>query len=218
MLARRSLLSAVLLAPAARAAPGGLRLETGPEGVAALTGPGVRRSLLLPGSGARLLAPVACGGEAMSVVSFQLEEAGARVEWAALAVAVQDRVALLALEPLSWRGADGARMSTRLMAAGDRRHVLLQRDSAEPLGPTLWRREAWTDMLAWQAPAGLADAPVRPPLPGTRQHAVAAWRRRAAAVVAGGPSVISPALLAGIATGFGQEAMVPGKASAQAKR
>ena len=195
MLSRRSLvvgLSAVLAHPAR--ADGALRLEAGPGEMVALTGPGVRRALLLPGGGARLLAPLACGGEMVTVAGVVL----GRVEWAALAVALEDGVALLALEPLAWRGSGGARMETRLAGTGDRRHVLCRRDTAVPAGPTLWRREAWTDTLAWRAPVGLVDAPVRAPLAGTRQHVVAGWRRAAAAVVAGGPSVVAPALLAEI--------------------
>lgn len=203
MLCRRAILCLPLLACRAQAAPGRLRLEAGPDGISALTAPGMRRPLLLPSAGARLLTPVPCGGVELAVAAFTLEEGEARTEWAALAMAHEDRALLLALEPLSWRGAGGGRLSTRLTAAGDGARVLLRRDTAEPVGPTLWRRESWTDMLAWQAPSGLADAGVRPPLPGTRQHAVAAWRRRAAVVVAGRPSVISPALLAGVASGFG---------------
>ena len=62
---RRSLLLAVplLLPVRAGAAPSGLRLETAGAEMVALTGPGVRRALLLPAAGARLLAPVGCGGE-----------------------------------------------------------------------------------------------------------------------------------------------------------
>jgi len=161
----------------------------------ALTGPGVRRALLLPGGGARLLAPLACGGEVVTVAGFVLEGVGARMEWAALAMALEDGVVLLALEPLGWRGSGGARMETRLVGTGDRLQVLCRRDTAVPAGPTLWRREAWTDTLAWTVPAGLVDAPVRAPLVGTRQHVVAGWRRAAAAVVSSSPSAVPPALL-----------------------
>jgi hypothetical protein len=63
---------------------------------------------------------------------------------------------------------------------------VLRRDSAVAASATLWRREEWTDYLRWVAPLGLVDAPVRAPLPGTRQAAVAEWRRRAAGLLAGG--------------------------------
>jgi hypothetical protein len=196
-LSRRSLLLAapLLLAGPARAAVAGLRLEKAGEDQVALTGPGVRRALLLPALGARMLAPVGCGGEMLAVVSFRQEDGGAAVEWGALALALDGTVALLGLEPLGWR-AGGARMGTRLMSGGDKRQIAFQRDSAVPETPTLWRRETWTDYLAWRAPAGLADSPVRVPLAATRQAAVAAWRRRAAQVVAAEPMALTPALLA----------------------
>jgi hypothetical protein len=197
-MARRSLLLAaplLLLAGRARAGLGGLRLEAAGEGQVALTGPGVRRALVLPATGARLLAPVACGGEVLAVAAFRQEEAGAAVEWGALALALDGAVALLALEPLAWR-AGAARMATRMNSAGDRRQVAFQRDSALQETATLWRREAWTDYLAWRAPAGLADAPVRTPPAGTRQAVVAGWRKRAAALVAASPAAVTPALLA----------------------
>lgn len=195
-LPRRTLLLAapLLLAGRARAA-GGLRLEPAGEGQVALTGPGVRRALLLPATGARLLAPVACGGEVLAMAAFRQEEGGAAVDWGALALALDGSVALLALEPLGWR-AGGARMTTRMNSGGDRRQVAFQRDSALPESATLWRRESWTDYLAWRAPAGLADAPVRTPPAGTRQAVVAEWRRRAASVVAASPAAVTPALLA----------------------
>ena len=196
-LSRRSLLLAapLLLAGPARAAGAGLRLEKAGEDQVALTGPGVRRALLLPALGARMLAPVGCGGEMLAVVSFRQDEGAAAVEWGALALALDGTVALLGLEPLGWR-ASGARMGTRLMSGGDKRQIAFQRDSAVPETPTLWRRETWTDYLAWRAPAGLADSPVRVPLAGTRQAAVAEWRRRAGAVVAEQPQAVTPALLA----------------------
>lgn len=205
ILARRSLLLAApwLLAEAARAAVAGLRLEAAGEEQVALTGAGVRRALVLPAAGAQLLPPVACGGEMLGVAAFRLEDRGTVLEWAAMAALQDGAVVLLALEPLSWRGAGGARMTTRLMTSGDRRQVALQRDSAVPETPTLWRRESWTDYLAWRAPIGLADAPVRAPLAGTRQAVVAGWRRRAAALVAAGPLAITGAVLAdaGLAVG-----------------
>ena len=193
---RRSLLlsAPLFLAGTARAATT-WRLEKAGEGQVGLTGPGVRRALILPAQGARLLAPVSCGGEQLAVASFRQEEGGAAVEWGALALALDGTVALLALEPLTWN-AGGSRMATRLMSGGDRRQIAFQRDSAQPQTPTLWRREAWTDYLAWQPPIGLADAPVRTPLAGTRQAAVAVWRKRAAALVAEQPNAVTPALLA----------------------
>ncbi len=189
-LARRTLLSALplLLAGGAHAGAGRLRLEPAGAEMVALTGPAIRRPLLLPAAGAVLLPQLACAGEILTVTRFALEEDGAMLEWAILALAQDGVVALLALEPLSWRGATqdgrgGARMTTRLSATSDRTRVQWLRDVAIRQTPTLWRRESWIDYLAWTPPQGLIDAPVRAPLPGTHQHMVAIWRRRAAALV-----------------------------------
>ena len=183
---RRVLLAVPLsLMPGVARAEGGVRLVAGPEG-AVLTGDGVAAPLSVPGDGARLLPGLVLGGVAMAVVRFAL---GA-MEWGVFAARRGGAVVALALEPLAWRGAGGARMATRISVAGDR--VVLRRDSAVAVSATLWRREAWTDYLRWVAPAdaaappGLTDAPARAPLEGTRQAAVAAWRRRAAVLVAEG--------------------------------
>ena len=202
-LSRRALLLAapVVMSRTAHASPAPLRLEPAVEGMVALTGPGIRQPLLLPGRGARLLPALRCGGELLSVVVVALEEAGAVLDWAVVALALDDQVALLALEPLAWRGAakpeiGAPRLATRFSTTGDRSRVQWQREAAVPESPTLWRREAWTDYLAWAPPCGLADAPVRAPRPGTHQHLVAQWRQRAAALVASAPRAVTPELLA----------------------
>jgi len=194
-LPRRALLLAApcLLVRPAQAAT--LRLEQAADGLAALTGPGIRRPLLLPAQSTTLLPTLACGGETLAVATFRDASNGAALDWLVLALPQDGTVALLALEPLTWRS-DAARMNTRISASGDRMRLLCHRDSASRETPTLWRRETWTDHLAWAPPCALADAPVRPPLPGTRQHALAHWRRRAAALVDTAPTTLSPAVLA----------------------
>lgn len=172
------LLPASLLARGARA-EGGLRLIDGPQGVV-LTGDGVVAPLALPGTAGRLLPGLVLGGVAVSVVRFTV----AALSWGVFAARRGDAVVALALEPLEWRGAGGARMATRVSVSGGL--VVLRRDSAVPATATLWRREDWTDYLRWVAPLGLADAPARAPLIGTRQATVGEWRRRAAGLVAGG--------------------------------
>jgi len=194
-LPRRALLLAApyLLVRPAQAAT--LRLEPAADGLAALTGPGIRRPLRLPARAARMLPTLACGGETLAVAAFRDAADGAALDWLVLALPQDGSIALLALEPLTWR-TDATRMNTRISAAGDRMRLLCQRDSASRETSTLWRRETWTDHLAWTPPCTLADAPVRPPLPGTRQHALALWRHRAAALVDTAPTALSPAVLA----------------------
>lgn len=199
-IARRSFLMAapcLALARQARAAPA-LRLEPVEAGRIALTSPRIRRPLLLPAEQARLQAPLSLGGHDLAVVRFTLRDGDAVLEIAAIAQVADDAIALLALEPLAWRGADGARLNTQLAAAGDRSRLRLLRDYAVARGPTLWEREGWTDFLAWNSASGLSDAPVRPPPPDTRQYQLAMLRQRAAALVADDPPAITPAMLAAI--------------------
>lgn len=98
-----------------------------------------------------------------------------------LALCGGERPRLLGLEVLRWRGAAGAHLETRFAAVSDRRRIRLARIASRPIDPLRWQRAEWTDYLAWQPP-GLADAPPRPPLPGTwqaslseRRHATLAW-------------------------------------------
>ncbi len=198
VLTRRALIAAapLLLSGVARASAVALRLEAAGEAMVALTAAGIRQPLLLPAQGARLLPGLACGGEQLGLVGFAQAADGAVLEWVALVLVLDGSMALVALEPLAWRDRGGARMTSRFAGTGDRRQVQWQRDVAVPAGPTLWRREAWTDYLAWTPPVGLVDAPVRATPVGTQQHLVAQWRRRAAALVAAGPRAVTPAVLA----------------------
>jgi hypothetical protein len=65
--------------------------------------------------------------------------------------------------------------------------------------PLRW--ESWTDLLAWRDQAPLADAPVRPPLTGTRQGTLAAARARVAALLNEPCQAVSAPMIAAVANG-----------------
>lgn len=203
-IARRSLFlsaPALLLGRHQARAAGALRLERVDDTTMALTADGVARPLLLSGTKIRLLAPLPLGDSSLAAAMFTLAGGNAWLDIAAIARHDGLRIYLLALEPIAWRGRDGARLATRLSATGDRLGLRLRREAALPRSPTLWQREAWTDYLRWEkpldgTPGRLVDAPVRPPLPETRQHAIALLRRQAATLVASSPAALNPALLA----------------------
>jgi hypothetical protein len=90
----------------------------------------------------------------------------------------------MALEVLAWQAPGGGWLATRIGATGERTRLKLTRDAAAPRGARPWRRESWTDFLAWRDGAALADAPVRPPPPQTWQAQLAAVRARVAARLA----------------------------------
>ena len=102
---------------------------------------------------------------------------------------------VLALELLAWRGADGSRLLTRLSTVPDRLRLRLERMASAKHGHG-YRHEEWTDYLAWQAEAPMADAPVRPVLAGTWQASLAAQRADTRALLVGGLHGVVPALLA----------------------
>ena len=145
----------------------------------------------MPAERARVLARFPLGGVAAVALAFAADLAeGARD---LLAVAAAGRV--VALEVLSWRGADGSRLYTRLSVVPDGRRLRLERTASAPRGHG-YRREQWTDYLAWQDTGPMADAPVRPGLAGTWQAGLAAQRAGVLASLAVGLRNVPPALVA----------------------
>ena len=185
MLPRRTLLALPLLAPALLGRPPARAAEPDGEARTMLGG------IAVPAARARLLATPRLGGAPAAVLAFAADlETGERDLFAVVA---QGR--LVALDLLSWRGSDGGRLYTRLSAVPDGRRLRLQRVAACPRGRG-WRREEWTDYLAWQEDGPMADAPVRPVLAGTWQAALAAQRQAVLALLAVGLRGVPPALLA----------------------
>jgi hypothetical protein len=163
----------------ARAADGGA------EESATLGGIGV------PAARARVLAAFPLGGARAVALAFAADlPEGTRD---LLAVAAAGRV--VALEVLSWRGADGSLLYTRLSVVPDGRRLRLERTASAPRGRG-FRREQWTDYLAWREAGPMADAPVRPVLAGTWQAGLAAQRAGVLATLAVGLRGVPPALVA----------------------
>lgn len=170
-------------------------IEALPDDSSLLRWPGVAAGFALPTPRASLLATLPIGSLTVIAVGLARAEGAARLDLAALIAADGAALRLVGLEVMGWHGADGARLSTRLAGVGDRSRVRLLRQSALPLGPTRWEREHWTDYLALGAGPRLVDAPVRAPLPETRQHALAQHRMRAAALVDAADNQLTTALL-----------------------
>jgi hypothetical protein len=147
--------------------------------------------IIVPAGRARVLAMIPLGAATAWALGFaaDLPEGGRDL----VALAALGRV--LALELLSWHGADGSRLQTRLSAVPDRQRVRLERLASAPRGRG-YRHEEWIDYLAWQELAPMTDAPVRPVLAGTWQAALAGQRDCVRALLAGGPAWVAPELLA----------------------
>mgnify|MGYP001036457391 CR=1 FL=1 len=197
-LPRRALLAAplILAAPlllAAEPVAAAPVLLARADGLVALTWVG-RGAVLLPGA-ARPLGMLALAGVTLVALAVP---ADARLTLLALCGRADGaRPRLLGLEVLDWHGADGAHLETRFASAGDGVRIRLARQAAAPRDRLRWRREAWTDYLAWRG-AGLADAPVRPPPPGTWQARLGGLRARVQDWLATPRDTLTPDVLAGV--------------------
>ncbi len=194
LLPRRRLLPlalAPLLAPAptpARAADD-LGAET----------PGVSLGgLQVPASRARLLSTGTMNGTEVSLVTFAAEPPHGALDLLVLGA----NGWVLALEPLSWSsvesGPGGERLYTRPSLVSDHLHLRLERSATVPLpggGGTRFRHESWTDYLLWSGGGLLRDAPVRSPLPGTCQAALARTRLALRRMISVGLHGVPAALL-----------------------
>lgn len=147
---------------------------------------GVSGAIALPAQRSRLVTVLPIAARQVAVVAFGADPPGApaRLDLAAFIGWDGFRLRVLALEVLDWRDGRGGTLDSRILATGDRTGFSIIRDAAAPRGTRLWRREHWTDMLAWQAGAPLADDPPRPPLAGTWQAALAPRRAAVAARLA----------------------------------
>jgi hypothetical protein len=145
----------------------------------------------VPAGRARVLAAFPLGGSPAVALAFAADVAEGTRDL--LAVVAGGWV--VALEVLSWRGADGSRLYTRLSVVPDGRRLRLERTASAPRGRG-FRHEQWTDYLAWQEAGPMADAPVRLVLAGTWQAGLAAQRAGVLASLAVGLRGVPPALIA----------------------
>jgi hypothetical protein len=193
-LPRRALLAAALFgAPATPAVAAdhatlrpGVASQIGfsplPQERVAFRASGLAPAIDLPAPRARIAALLPIAGRQVAVLAFGADPPGsaARLDLAALVGWDGAVLRVLALEVLNWQAASGAWLATRLAATADRTRLLLTREAAVPRGALPWQREHWTDLLGWRDGAALADAPPRPPAPGTWQAQLAAMRARVA--------------------------------------
>ncbi len=145
----------------------------------------------VPAERARVLVAFPLGGATAVALAFAADlPEGTRDLFA---VAAAGRV--VALEVLNWQGTDGSRLHTRLSVVPDGMRLRLERTASVPRGRG-FRREQWTDYLAWRDAGPMVDAPVRPVLAGTWQAGLAAQRAGVVANLAVGLRGVPPALVA----------------------
>lgn len=199
-LTRRTVLAspALLLAGPAAAA----RLRPDQDGALALTpdgagqilfrADGIDGAIVLPAAGARLAMLLPIAGRQVAGITFA---ADATLDLVALIGWDGAMLRILGLEVLGWRRPDGAMLSSRFAGVGDRTRLRITRVAATPRPGLPHHWESWTDLLAWRDGAPLADAPVRPPLPGTAQARLAAFRRRTIAFLEPPVQVLTPDMI-----------------------
>lgn len=146
---------------------------------------GTAGEIVLPAHRARIVGRVPLGGQRARLLAFAADTSTARRDLFAVVTADAAGLRLAALDLLSWREDDGAHLETRV-SASDGRHLALLREAAAPSAPMRWRRERWTDYLAWRAGAALGDAAPRAPAPGSWQMRLAGWRLAVVADLADG--------------------------------
>lgn len=151
----------------------------------------VLAGIAVPADRARLLATFPLGETTASALAFAADLPDGTRDL----LVVTGLGLVLALELLSWLGEDGSRLQTRLSTVPDRQRLRLQRAASVPHGHG-YRREDWTDYLAWQGAAPMADAPVRPVLAGTWQASLAAQRAGTRTMLVIGPRGVPPGLVA----------------------
>lgn len=172
MVGRRAVLGGLAACVPLPACADGLSLL--PQERMAFSVAGAPGAIVLPAHRARVVARLPVAGGAATLLAFAADTDAARRDVLLIVAKTASGPRLAALDLLSWRDDSGAHLTTQVASGGGR--VVLTRDAAAPNGVTRWRRERWTDYLAWRDGFGLEDAAPRPPLPGTFQARLAAWR------------------------------------------
>jgi hypothetical protein len=139
---------------------------------------GIDGAITLPAVRARIAFALPIAGREVAGVAFAADPPGGSLDLVALCGWDGACLRILGLEILSYAGADGASLASCFAGVGDRSRLRIERTASVPRHGLPLRWESWTDLVAWRDQAPLADAPVRPPLPGTRQAALAAGRAR----------------------------------------
>ncbi len=125
-----------------------------------------------PALRARVLSVLHVTGAEITAAAFGADTQDTRQDWLAL---VGPSGALLALDLLSWSGPANGSIATHVAVMPDHRHITLERAAARHASHGGWLRETWTDYWLWTG-SGLTNAPPRPILAGTWQHALSIRR------------------------------------------
>ena len=161
---------------------------------------GVIGAVALPQARARIAFVLPIAGREVAGIAFGSDGRGATLDLVALVGWDGACLRILGLEVLKASGPDGALLSSRFAGVGDRTRLSITRTAADPRPGLPKRWENFTDYLAWCELAPLADAPVRPPLPGTRQAALSAVRANVIGLLSPPCQAVGPALLAAFAS------------------
>ena len=199
LLSRRELLWAGVLLAARPVAAARLALEPAGDDQAALGFDGIEGAITLPSARARIAFALPVAGREVAGVAFGADAAGTTIDLVALCGWDGACLRLLGLEVLSLTGPGGANLASRFAGVGDRTRLRVDRTAAVPRPGLPLRWESFSDFLAWREQAPLADAPVRPPLPGTRQAVLAAGRARVAMLLREPCQAVTPQMLAAVA-------------------
>lgn len=160
---------------------------------------GLAGAVAVPQSRARIAFVLPIAGRDVAGIAFAADTPDTTTDLVALVGWDGAMLRILGLEVLKSSGPDGARLSSRFAGVGDRTRLSITRTAANPRPGLPKRWESFTDYLAWHALSPLADAPVRAPLPGTRQAALSAVRATVIGLLSPPCQAVGPDLLAAFA-------------------
>jgi hypothetical protein len=199
LLSRRLVLAGAALLAVRPAAAARLALDPSGDDPAALRFDGIEGAITLPPARARVAFTLPIAGREVAGVAFGADPPGVTLDLVALCGWDGAVLRVLGLEVLSFAGPDGANLASRFASVGDRTRLSIERTAAAPRPGLPLRWENFTDFLAWREQAPLANAPVRAPLPGTRQAALAVGRARVAALLGEPCQSVTAEMIAAVA-------------------
>ena len=199
LLSRRGLLAGAALLASRPANAARLALDPAGDDQAALRFDGIDGAITVPAARARIVFALPIINRTVAGVAFATDLPAATLDLVALCGWDGACLRVLGLEIFTFAGPDGASLASRFAGVGDRTRLRIERTAALPRPGLPLRWESFTDLLAWRDQAPLADDPVRPPLPGTRQAALAAARARIAALLSEPSQAVTVPMLAVLA-------------------
>ena len=199
LLSRRAVLAAATLLAVRPAVAARLTLDAAADGQAGFHFDDIDGAITLPATRAHIVFTVPIAGREVAGIAFAADRPDATLDLVALCGWDGACLRVLGLEIYSLAGPDGANLASRFAGVGDRTRLRIERTAAIPRPGLPLRWEIFTDLLAWRDQAPLADTPVRPPLAGTRQAALAAARVRITALLSEPCQAVTAPMLAVLA-------------------